>query len=276
MASLQALRKRLRSIRSTQQLASAMRTASTAKFAKLNRIRCDFGPYAKACRDILAHMGSAGIRRETVDPDARDALVIFSGNRGLCGGFNAELLRFLDRTLEDADSPRLLVCGRKAAIHLRELGLEYEDYLLPDVPDYQDIKPLADRVRSLYSSGQAARVLAVYQRFENTLTQIPTLRQLLPEAGIPEGRDDGSLLYFPDREAIGEQLAISCLDAQVFELALENASGAQAATLIAMRSACDNAEATASDLEITINRRRQAEVTASVIETASGQSQQGE
>ena len=276
MATLQELRKRLRSIQSTQQLASAMRTASTVKFSKVNRIHGNFGPYAKACRDMLAHLGSAGIPRETEDVSSRDAVVVFSGNRGLCGAFNTELFRFLDQTLADMDSPLLLASGRKAASHLRELGRVYEEFPLPDVPDYQDIKPLANRIRSLYTSGQANRVLAVYQHYENTLIQKPQLRQLLPESGIPEGRDDASLLYFPDRATIGAQLAVSCLDAQVFDLAMENASGAQAETLVAMSSACDNAEATAADLEITINRRRQAEVTASVLETATGNLQQGE
>ena len=276
MATLQELRKRLRSVQSTQQLASAMRTASTVKYSKVNRIHGNFGPYAKACRDMLAHLGSAGIPRETEEVSSRDAVVVFSGNRGLCGAFNTELFRFLDQTLADMDSPLLLASGRKAASHLRELGRVYEEFPLPDVPDYQDIKPLANRIRSLYTSGQANRVLAVYQHYENTLIQKPQLRQLLPESGIPEGRDDASLLYYPDRATIGAQLAVSCLDAQVFDLAMENASGAQAETLVAMSSACDNAEATAADLEITINRRRQAEVTASVLETATGNTQQGE
>lgn len=275
MASLRELRKRLRSIRSTQQLAGAMRTAATAKYARLNRLRADFSPYATACRDMLSLLGSSGIARETEEVESRDAVVIFSGNRGLCGGFNAELFRFLDQQLADWNDPLLLVCGRKAAAHLRELDRDFEEFPLPDAPTYGDIKPLADRVRGLYVSGQADRILAVYQHYQNTLTQTPALRQLLPDAGDCPGRHDGSLLFLPDRETIGAQLAVSCLDAQIFELALENASGAQAATLVAMRSASENAESTAADLEITINRRRQAEVTASVIETASGNQQQG-
>ena len=125
MASLRELRKRLRSIRSTQQLADAMRTAATAKYAKVNRIRADFGPYAAACRDILALMDPSGIVRETDNVEKRDAVVVFSGNRGLCGGFNAELLRFLDEELSGMNDPLLLVCGKKAAARLREQGLVF-------------------------------------------------------------------------------------------------------------------------------------------------------
>lgn len=278
MASLQELRKRLRSIQSTGQLAGAMRTAATAKYSRVSRVRDEFLPYAAACRDMLAMLGSGGIsRREEVQPQVRDCLVIMGGNRGLCGGFNAELLRFLDEQLADRKTqPLLLACGKKACAHLRERGLTFEEYPVSDVPSYEEIRPLAERVRSIYVTGEAERVVVVYQSFKNMLTQIPAAVQLLPGGAAEAEEREQTLLYLPDRETIGEQLAESCMDARLFDLALENASGAQAATLMAMRSACDNAEASAANLEITINRRRQAEVTSSVIETASGSFQQGE
>ena len=100
---------------------------------------------------------------------------------------------------------------------------------------------------------------------------------LTPETGSDgEEAEAEAPLFLPDRETIGAQLAVSCVDARLFELALENSAGAQAATIMAMRSACDNAAESAAELEITINRRRQAEVTSSVIETASGSIHQGD
>ena len=276
MASLQELRKRLRSIQSTGQLAGAMRTAATAKYAKVSRVRDEFTPYARACRDMLRLLGAAGIEREAEAVSPRDCLVVLGGNRGLCGGFNAELLRFLDDELREREDPLLLVGGRKAALHLRERGVGFEEYPLSDVPSYDEIRPLAARLRELYVTGEVERVLVVYQSFRNMLTQIPAAVQLLPESE-PDGEESAlQPLFLPDRETIGAQLAVSCVDAQMFDLALENSAGAQAATIMAMRSACDNAEASAADLEITINRRRQAEVTSSVIETASGSAQQGD
>ena len=277
MAGLQELRKRLRSIRSTGQLAGAMRTAATAKYARLNRVRGDFSPYAQACEDMLRHLGGSGIRRETEEIRRRDAVVLMSSNRGLCGGFNAELFRyFSQREAQGEEPPLLLVCGKKAAAWLREQGLEAEEHLLSDVPSFDETKALSHRLRELYMTGEAERILVIYQSFHNMLTQVPTQRQILPGPQLREGKPDLELLYLPDRETIGEQLAVSCMDTAVHNLALENAAGAQAATLVAMRSACDNAEASAAKLEITINRRRQAEVTASVIETAAGNLQQGD
>lgn len=275
MASLQELRKRLRSIQSTGQLAGAMRTAATAKYARLGRLREDFAPYAGACRDMLRLLGGAGVSRSSEAIRPRDCLVVLSANRGMCGGFNAELLRFLAERLEEREDPALLVSGRKAAAFLRERGAAFEEFAISDVPVYGEVKALADRLRALYAAGEVERVLVIYQGFQNMLTQVPEIRQLLPETETDGQSGETGLLFLPDRDAIAAQLAVSCLDAEVFDLAVENAAGAQAATVMAMRSACDNAEAAAANLETTINRRRQAEVTSSVIETASGSAQQG-
>lgn len=276
MASLHALRKRLRSIRSTEQLASAMRTAATAKYARVNKVRAEYAPYADACRDMLSLLGDAGIARHTEAVPNRRAYILLSSNRGLCGGFHAELFRFFADILAKEDSaPLLLSGGRKAASHLKEKYGDAEVFPVSDIPTFEEARALSERVRSLYESGEVSEVHIVYQRFRNMLIQTPAVQRLLPGSG-EKGAEDENLLYLPDRAAISERLAISCLDAQIYSLLLENASGAQAATLMAMRSACDNAAETAAKLEISINRQRQAQVTASVIETASGNLHQGE
>lgn len=277
MAGLQELRKRLRSIQTTGQLAGAMRTAATAKYARLGKARGDFAPYAEACREMLRTLGGAGIACGGDRSAPRDCVIVMGGNRGMCGGFNAELMRLLDEELAGLCDPVILVCGRKAAAHLREKGVSFTEWPVSDVPRYEEVKAVSEKARGLFAAGEVTGVYVVFQRFQNMLTQIPEVRKILPEeAGseeIPE--PETRPLMLPDRETIGGTLAVSCFDAQLFETALENALGAQAATLMAMRSACDNAEAAASELEIAINRRRQAEVTSSVIETASGNFQQG-
>ena len=276
MAGLQALRKRLRSIRSTEQLAAAMRTAATAKYSRVNKVRAEYAPYADACRDMLSLLGDAGIVRHTETVCDRRAYILLSSNRGLCGGFHAELFRyFADILSKDTAVPVLLTGGRKAASHLRDKHLDSETFSVSDIPTFAEARALSERVRTLYESGEVSEVYIVYQRYRNMLIQTPAVQRLLPGSG-ETGREDDSLLYLPDRGTISARLAISCLDAQIYSLLLENASGAQAATLMAMRAACDNAAETAAKLEITINRQRQAQVTASVIETASGNLHQGE
>ena len=270
MASLREMKKRLKSIKTTGQLAGAMRTAATAKYARLGSVREVFSPYAEACRDMLRTLGGTGLSRSSEEVIVRDCVVILSGNRGMCGGFHAELFRFFENAMPEFDAPLLMACGRKAAQRLRERGLEFEEFAVSDVPRYDEIKLLARRVEDLYEAGGAARVFVVYQRFRNMLTQEPFALRLLPEEDSAAEAEDAQPLYLPDRDTIGAQLARSCFEARLYDLALENALGAQAATLMSMRSACDNAQSAAEDLSVAIQRRRQAEVTSGVIETASG------
>ena len=277
MAGLQQLRKRLKSIRATGQLAEAMRTAATIKYSRVNRVREEFASYADGSTDMLALLGRFGICRETDNISQKNCLVLFGSNRGLCGGFNAELFRFMDRALAlESETPHIISCSRKASAYLRERSFDYEEFLLSDVPDYEETHALCERLEKLYASGAVNRVRLIYQRYRNMLIQEPTDRQILPGPDECRTANPNGILYLPSPAVIGARLALTCLNNEVFAAALDNASGAQAATLMAMRSACDSAAESAAKLETTINRRRQADVTASVIEIASGNLQQGE
>ena len=193
------------------------------------------------------------------------------------GGFNAELFRFMDRALAAEDeTPHIISCSRKASAYLREHSLAYEEFILSDVPDYEETHALCEHLKKLYTTGAVNRVRLIYQSYRNMLSQEPTDRQILPDPESHKTANPDGILYLPSPAAIGARLALTCLNNEVFAAALDNASGAQAATLMAMRSACDSATESAAKLETTINRRRQADVTASVIEIASGNLQQGE
>ena len=272
MAGLQQLRKRLKCIRATGQLAEAMRTAATIKYSRVSK---EFTPYAGGSADMLALLGRFGIRRETDKIASKNCLVLFGSNRGLCGGFNAELFRFMDRVLAaESETPHIISCSRKASAFLREHSLDYEEFILSDVPDYEETHALCEHLKKLYTSGTVNRVRLIYQSYRNMLSQEPTDRQILPDPDEHKTANPDGILYLPSPAAIGARLALTCLNNEVFAVALDNASGAQAATLMAMRSACDSATESAAKLETTINRRRQADVTAS--EIASGNLQQGE
>ena len=274
MATIQELRKHLRSIRSIEELSGAMRTAATVKYSRLNRTRTAFEPYADACADMLRLLGAPPHAEHVNKGKRRDCLVVLSGNRGLCGGFNTELLRFLEQELAKREAPLLLVSGRSAANWLRERSIPFEDFPESDVPTYEQLRPMSERMQKAYAAGECSRVLVIYQHFHNMMIQKPEALQLLPverpkESETAQG-PNRTLLYFPDYETVAQQLLQSCLDARLYALALEDASGAQAATMLSMRSAFDNAETAAGKLEVTINRRRQADITSDVIETASG------
>lgn len=277
MATLRELRKRLASISITKQLAGAMKTVSAAKYAKIETVLTRYRPYADTCRALTETYGGAMTAcLPCTAPDAPVLYIVLSSNRGLCGGYNSELFRYVDEVLSAADKPYLLIaCGKMAQGRYGDRAVE--SYTLPDVPDFADCLPLMDRIRALYTNGEVSAVTFLYEHFQNMLTQTPCSRTVLPfdvQSPAAESSDSGNapadMLFYPDRETVLSSACLSLLNVSLYSVLLEAAAGAQAATLIAMRSANDNAAESAAKLEIAISRKRQAEVTSSVIETASG------
>jgi F-type H+-transporting ATPase subunit gamma len=270
MANLQILKKRYKSIQATADMAAAMKTASSVKYAKISRIFSSIDAYSKACDDSLALFGSDVLARDTQIVKNRNCLVLFSNDRGFCGGFNSELLRFFDGQMaNEAEKPLLFIQGQKAVSFCNAKGYEFERLVFSDIPSYADAEALTAKLYEIYTTGEADWIELIYQRFDNMMTQTPVRETLLPRLPKVSGDDPQEILFLPDRETAQKAPAMYCLVNSVYRIMLGHAAGAQAATTIAMRSACDNADKSLEKLEILINRIRQAEVTNSVIETSS-------
>ncbi len=266
MATLADLRKRLRGIQTICQLAGAMRTVSSAKLARLNATAYAFSAYAEGCRDLLRASGA--VVSHAKSEEDKTLIVLLSGNRGLCGSYHNELFSYFHSLRESGDAC-IITGGKMAAAHMRERGIAVEhEFQISDVPEYAQAEALADHILSLYTSGKVSRVLFVYSDAVNAMTQTPGCKELLPGESGGEAQD---LLWLPDPETVHEGLAEFCLHAQVYYLLIRSAMGVQGATLVSMRSAYDNGKESAAELETAINRLRQTQVTASVIETSSGQ-----
>lgn len=269
MSGLRELKNRLRSITTTQQMASAMSTVASAKFARVGAVRTAYGPYARFQTQLRSRLGTAGIDAQP-EEGAPPCYVLLSNSRGLCGGFNSELFSYFQALWATEEPKMLLVCGKKGIEYCHERKIPIDAELsMPDIPSYDDARELTARLLELWHSGKVSQVTFVYQRFVNTMTQTPDSRTILPVETAEVQTTDDTTLYLPDRETVLDQLALSCLESEVFSLLLDHSAGAQSATLISMRSACDNAKDSAAKLQLTINQRRQSEVTTSVIETAS-------
>ena len=274
MAGLRELRKRLASIRTTGQLTGAMRSAAAAKYARLHAAVQAYQPYCSACADLLGLLDGTGTGRQAaLQADAPECLVLLTGNRGLCGGFHTELLRFFsERYAASEPVPAVVACGRAAAACCRDKGIAIAaSFSVSDIPTYEEAHALSTYLREQYRTGAVGSVTFVCQKFFNMLKQTPACRRLLPAAEADASREDAGAeaLLLPDPDTLREQLDTACLDAEVYDCLLTSALGVQAATLIAMRSAYDHATESAEKLELAINRRRQAEVTSSVMETSS-------
>ena len=270
MASLQVLRKRYKSIRATADMAAAMKTASSVKYARISRMLNAIDAYSKACSDALALFGTNVLPRRTDSVKSRNCLVVLTNDRGFCGGFNGELLRFFEsELLAEPEKPLLFLYGQKGAVFCNTRGYAFEPLQLPDIPTYQDAETLTGKLFEIYASGEADRIDLIYQRFDNMMKQTPVRQTILPLAEKPEAGEKADMLFLPDRETAQMTPPMYCLTNSIYRILLGHAGGAQAATTIAMRSACDNADKSLARLEILINRIRQAEVTNSVIETSS-------
>ncbi len=270
MASLRELRKHLKSINTTEQLAGAMKTVSAAKFSRISAVLEGYKPYADACRDMMERFGTSLAEvLPCKNPDAPDCYVVIAGNRGLCGGYNILLLDYADEILSNAERPyRLIACGKMAASHYEKTADEV--FLFPDVPDYDACMSFCEHLRTAYTAGEISSVHLIYQSFVNMLTQTPVTYRLLPLSDAPVGWElsEDDTLYVPDRATVLKSACLNCVNSALYSIILESSAGAQAATLMAMRSAYDNAQESSAALETVISRKRQSEVTASVLETA--------
>ena len=271
MATLQELKKKLKAIRSTEKMTKAMKTVSSVKYSKLNRFFGEYRVYSESCFSLYEkYSKEINSFFPDADPAAPPALFIFSSNRGLCGGFNTEVLSFALQTLERLPKNTLVFpCSKKSIAYFAEKGIKTGgSFIFSETPDEKEAEEFLEKLLKMRESGKISSVYAVYPHYKNVMTQEPTLRELFTreEIGCEEGEDN--LLFIPDKKTVMESIAKKVIFASVFSIITETALGAQAATLTAMRSAYDTAVTYSAQLEIQINRKRQSEVTADVLETA--------
>lgn len=269
MASLEQLKKRLRSVELTKQLTNAMKTASSAKYSKINKLNIAYSKYANECEKLSSCV--TDIERNNSVSNAKDCYLIVGYNRGLCGAYNYDLHSFSAETLQALNDFSLIVTGKNAVNYFTEKGYDFTHFETPDVPSIDSASPLLDEIYSLYASGQAPNVYVIYQSFINTMTQKPVVKKLLPFDN-EEITSSDNVLWLPDKQSVNRDLHHKLFLSRAFKILIEGALGAQAATLMAMRTAVDHANDTQTKLNIEIQKKRQSAVTTSVIETSSGAS----
>ncbi len=277
MAGMRELKNHLKSVNVTGQLAGAMKTVSSAKFSRVNAVNTAYLKYASVCDEIISVFGhDLANELPCASEDAPECVVVITANRGLCGGYNSLLLAYAEECLNEYDKAgknyEIVACGKVAAAYFSEHGIKTSrDFVFPDVPMFDDCVPLCEYLRNSYVSGDYSSVSFIYQHFKNMLTQIPSHKQLLP-LGTKKGETENTgndMIYIPDRKTVMRNACLTCVDCSIYSLVLDAATGAQAATMMAMREATDNVKSTVASLELEISRKRQSEVTSSVIETYS-------
>ena len=290
MASTQDLKRRVRSITNTRKVTRAMELVASARLRRAQHRIEQMRPYADRMLELMAGVSQAAgavrlpllERRENVQ---RVALVPVTADRGLAGGFNAQVIRrSLALMREHQAQGREVVwfsTGRKAGstLRFRRLNVAQAWTGFSERPEYSDAQAVAHAVSEAYTSGEVDAVYVVYNAFVSALTQKVTVRELLPiPTDVLEGGEDdeevGGLtpdfIYEPEPQEILARLLPVYVETELYRALLESAASEQGARMTAMRNASKAAGELIDSLTLAMNRARQAEITQEILEVVAG------
>ena len=284
MAGTKEIRSKIASIKSTQKITSAMEKVAVSKMRKAQQRMAASRPYAERIRQVIGHLSNANPEYRhayMVDrPVKRVGYIVVSSDRGLCGGLNINLFKALIKNMKEwHDSgveADLCVIGNKGASFFRSYGGNVVAAVgnIGEEPSINDLIGSVKVMLDAFNEGRLDRLYLVSNKFINTMTQKPTLDQLLPLASNEEEADarkgKWDYLYEPDAQQLLDALLVRFIESQVYQGVVENCAAEQAARMIAMKNATDNAGELISDLQLVYNKARQAAITQEISEIVGG------
>jgi F-type H+-transporting ATPase subunit gamma len=289
VASVQDIKRRIRSVRNTRKITRAMELVAAAKLRRAQARIEAMRPYADRMTELMAGTARASTSLRQFPllqrRDVGTALVIpLTGDRGLAGAFNAQVLReafAVERRLRaEGVQVRFGVSGKKGASTLRFRRYEVERAWtgFSDRPEYHDAQAIAHRAAELYANGEVDSVRIVYNHFESALVQRVVDAEILPipEKALEREEDErraallGDFIYEPEPEQILERLLPVYVETEIYRALLESAASEQGARMTAMRNASKNAGELIDNLTLQMNRARQAEITQEILEVVAG------
>jgi F-type H+-transporting ATPase subunit gamma len=280
LASLRDLKRQIGSIKNIAKVTEALQTVSAVKFrraeARVKRAR----PYAENVEEMMRDVAR---RAQSDSPllvgreSDQVGILSVTADRGLAGGFNAQVLRRTVQFRQERDGEMVQIAsGRKAVAFFRFRRVEpvavYTGF--SDTPTYEKAREIGQDLMHLFREKEVDELYLIYNRFESALTQRPIVQRLLPAAPEEEEEEvdfSGSYLEFvPDAETILERLVPSYVETMIWQALLESAAGEHGARMTAMKNATDNANDLAKDLTLQMNKARQAQITSEISEIAAG------
>jgi F-type H+-transporting ATPase subunit gamma len=281
LATLRDLKRQIGSVKNIAKVTEALQTVSAVKFRKAEARVKRARPYAENVEQMMrdvARQARSGSPLLVGREGNRVAILSVTADRGLAGGFNAQVLRRTTQFRRERDADFVQVAsGRKAVAFFRFRRIEpVEVYTgFSDSPTYEQAREIGRALVRLFEDEEADEVYLIYNRFESALTQRPVVTRLLPAApeDDEEGQDDisGSFMeYIPDPEVILRKLVPRYVETMIWQALLESAAGEHGARMTAMKNATDNANDLAKDLTLQMNKARQAQITREISEIAAG------
>jgi F-type H+-transporting ATPase subunit gamma len=279
LATARDLQRQINTVKNQSRVFSALQTVSSVKFRKAEARVKKARPYADNVEEMMRDVaGSASgdlpllVGREV----NRVAICTLTADRGLAGGFNAQVLRRTVSLRNAKDQNALQVAsGRKAVAFFRFRRVDLAEVFtgFTDNPTYEKAREIGSTLTNLFEDEEADEVYLVYNRFESALNQTPVVKRLLPVAEEgDEGEDDGAsyMEYVPDAETVLKRLVPRYVETMVWQALLEGAAGEHGARMTAMKNATDNANDLVRDLTLQMNKARQAQITQEILEIVGG------
>ena len=287
MASLKETKTRIASVKSTLQITSAMKMVAAAKLHRAQQAIAGMTPYQQKLHEMLQELLADGKVRATLESpllaengSKRVALVAFSSNSSLCGGFNATAVKSLLGELEALEKEGIKPetdiefwpVGRKVAEAGRKVGLTpvQDTSTLIDHPAYEPATALANQLIEAYGQGRIGRIVLLYNHYKSNAAQPPVRETYLPLA-LPEGGTlDEELIVEPGRKEVLEALLPKVLLLKIYTVLMDSCAAEHAARTVAMQLASDNADELLEQLTLEYNKRRQQAITSELLDIVGG------
>ncbi len=283
MASTQALKSRIRSVKNTKQITKAMQMVAASKMRRAQESTKASAPYALAASELLTYLASQGVTKQHPLFAGRAVksrlLIVIASDKGLAGAYNSNVIKQYVREISaDAQAgtaTTTIAVGRKATqfvSRLKDVTVQgvYED--LPDHPAGHELYAILDTARDLFVSGEVDAVDVVYTEFISSLTQTARTQRILPAGFTPTDVSDEvrEAAYEPDLETVLDGVVYRLIGAQIFQALLDARASEYSMRMVAMKNATDNASDLADDLTLAMNKARQGAITQELAEISGG------
>ena len=290
MANARALDKRRKSIRNIKKITRTMELIATARFKKAMDRATSASDYTRRITAVVSDLAKAGLEVSHPLLEAREetkaaTLLVLTGNRGLCGGYNGNAIRLgiktRERLLTEAETVQVEDSGKRgiSGFEFRDLKVDQQFLQFNDQPQYAEVVEIADRYLREYAAGKLDRLEVTYTKFHTVAKQEIVTETLLPlgklegaDTPVEDGEKKQENLYdfVPSAESILEEVVPTSFKVKLFKCFLDAAVSEQVARMIAMKSATEAANDMIKDLSRTYNRARQSQITGEIMEVIGG------
>ena len=282
MAGARGIKNKIRSVQNTQKITRAMEMVAASKMRKAQDRMAAARPYAEKMRNVIAHVSAASLEYRhpfLVEREMKRAgIIVVSSDRGLCGGLNNNLFRMLIRQMDEWRAQGVeqdfCIIGNKGASFFARFGVNLVGQAthVGDAPAVDTLFGVIKVVLDAYTSGRVDRVFMIYNQFVNSMTQRPVIEQLLPRESSKEEEVGHywDYIYEPDSTAVLDIMMTRYIESLFYQAVVENAASEQAARMVAMKAASDNAGGLIDELVLAYNKARQASITQELSEIVGG------